>query len=87
VTVSPWPPEPLAPRTFREECWRLVGPSGNPVVCTLEADAAGLEVRVTRANPEDIISTRRADSLEHAHALAEELRAALLADGAFTEEA
>jgi hypothetical protein len=84
--MTDWPPEPLAPQQpHYETVWRLRGPSQRSVVCTIEGDAVGLEVRITRENPEDIIDTRRASSLTHAHAVADELRATLLADGAFTE--
>jgi hypothetical protein len=46
-----WSPEPLAPRTpFREVCWRLAGPSGQPVVRWIEQVAQGFEVRAEYAD-------------------------------------
>ena len=69
--MDEWPPPPLAPREpFREERWRLVGPSGRPVICTVEDVGAGYEVCVGYSN-DDPLYTRLLSKLEAARYFAD----------------
>ena len=81
--TKPWPPESLAPR-FREVCWRLVGLSGKPLVCSIERRGGGFEVRAEH-EPGDLIGTRWTRELTQAREWASALKAELLADPSFSE--
>src|SRR5687768_16343165 len=70
--------EPAAP-TLLEECWRLVGPSKNPIACGIYADGGpGVELRVGYSD-DDIVRTQRVSDLNAARHLAEQWRFAALA--------
>lgn len=81
MTITPWPPDPLAPREqFHEECWQLAGVTGKPVACTITQLASGhFETRVYRS--EDILETRLAGNLSRAREFAAALREELIVKG------
>ena len=72
--MEEWPPPPLTPQEpFREERWRLVGPSGNPVICTVEAVGVGYEVGVGCSSV-DVLYTRLLSNLGAARHFADTAR-------------
>ena len=76
---------PLAPREpFREERWRLVGPTGKPVICTVEEAGTGYEVRVGYSGDE-VLYTRHLTNVEGARAFADEARPMLMEKLGLTE--
>ena len=86
--MDEWPPPPLAASiSFREECWALIGPSGQPVSCWIEHLARGFEVRAEYTDERDrgLVETRWEPALAPASVFAEQLRARLLRDGDFRE--
>ena len=83
--MDEWPPPPLAPREpFREERWRLVGPSGKPVICTVEDVGGGYEVRVGYSR-DDVLYTRLLSRLEAARHFADSARPMLMKQLRLTE--
>jgi hypothetical protein len=74
--------EPAAP-TLLGECWRLVGPSKNPIMCGIYADGGpGVELRVDYTdNDDDIVRTQRVHDPVAARELAEQWRQLALAKG------
>ena len=83
--MDEWPPPPLAPRApFREERWRLVGPTGKPVICTVEDVGAGYEVRVGHSG-EPVLYTRLLFNLESARHFADSARPMLMEKLGLTE--
>ena len=80
-----WPPPPLKPQEpFREERWRLVGPSGKPVICTVEDVGAGYEVRVGYSS-DHVLYTRLLGHLEAARHFADSARPMLMERFGLTE--
>ena len=76
--MDEWPPPPLKPQEpFREERWRLVGPSGKPVVCTVEDVGVGYEVRVGYSS-DDVLYTRLLSNLEGARHFADSAQPMLM---------
>jgi hypothetical protein len=64
-----------------EECWRLVGPSRNPIVCGIYADGGpGVELRVGYSG-DDLVRTQRVSDADLARNIAERWKLAALAKG------
>ena len=85
LVTEPWYPEPLVPPPpFREERWRLVGPTGKPVICTVEDAGAGYEVRVGYSS-DNVLYTRLLSNLEGARHFADSARPMLMEKLRLTE--
>ena len=76
------PPAPREP--FREEQWRLVGPTGKPVICTVEEAGTGYEVGVGYSSDE-MLYTRHLTNIDGARAFAAEARPMLMEKLGLTE--
>jgi hypothetical protein len=68
-----------------ETLWRLVGPSGKPIICCIYRNAVGLEVHCHYAESiEALIRSERVADLDTAHDVAEAWKQAAI-DKGFTE--
>jgi hypothetical protein len=79
-----WPPPPLEPGIFREESWRLAGPSNKTVSCVIVLTATGYEVRVGYSD-DDILRTTLAPDLSSARAISEAVKSRGHALGSFAD--
>lgn len=80
-------PRPVLPRKepFRQELWRLVTPTGMPVLCEIVQVETGFEARVTGRDEDDFIGSNLQPTVGRAREVAELLRLRLLCEG-FTAE-
>jgi hypothetical protein len=77
------PAAPPAPPEVVETCWRMRGPSGKVLACTICRDAApGLEVRVGYA-VDDLLKSQRVPDLAAARDQAATWRETVVAVGRF----
>ena len=72
-------PEPTMPALITE-CWRLIGPSGKPIVCALYEHPSGIEVRC-QYSVEHLIRSQLAPHIDIAQDVAAEWRRAAIAKG------
>jgi hypothetical protein len=81
-----WPSESLARRKpFREQAWRLVGPSNRVLVCEIVGAPTGLEVHARYDLEADPVRTQPTGSLVEARVVAAQWSEAALGLGSFLE--
>jgi hypothetical protein len=82
--LDDWPPPPLEPKTFRQQCWRMVGPSNKVLSCHIVRIQTGLEVRMGYSD-DDVLRTQLTPDLGTARAVAGEMKAIVCAMGSFLD--
>lgn len=76
------PPRTTPKPQLVETCWRMKGPSGRLLECGIYRDVApGFDVRCGYGD--ELMQSKRAGSMELAHAIADIWREAVLAKGGF----